>query len=335
MAHRWDPVAPPVEGLVWPVAPDPAGKLGPTRGQARGPAWRKTSPGRFVEVSVSAALVEQRILEAYAGAGPNAVVTGWASLRLQAGGHFDGLAADGRTALPVPVAANGGRVRPTPGLLISRFTVPPDEVVVVHGIRCATIPRALYDEMRRLRGVRERVVAVDMACAARLTSIRRMRIYIATRRWYRDCRIVQPSLDLADEGSRSGQESRFRLVWEVDAGWGRPLCNREVFHESGRFIGIPDLLDPVRCVMGEFAGGDHRDIDRHESDIAREADFRSTGLEYVEVVTRDVRRPERVVDRMREAEQRAGQLPQTWVLGPEPKSLDEILDERDGPGSVE
>ena len=36
-------------------------------------------------------LVEQRIVEAYARAGENVVVTGWASLRLQGGGFFDGL----------------------------------------------------------------------------------------------------------------------------------------------------------------------------------------------------------------------------------------------------
>ena len=37
-------------------------------------------------------LVEQRILEAYAGGGRRCVVTGWAGLRLLGGGWFDGLA---------------------------------------------------------------------------------------------------------------------------------------------------------------------------------------------------------------------------------------------------
>ena len=111
--------APPVHGLVWPVCVDPAGETGPTRGQARGPGWRTTSRGLFVAATVSSELVEQRILEAYAGAGEGAVVTGWASLRLQGGGYFDGLAPDGWSQLPVPLAANGGRVRPRPGVLVS------------------------------------------------------------------------------------------------------------------------------------------------------------------------------------------------------------------------
>ena len=284
--------------------------------------------------------MEQRILEAYVAAGDRAVVTGWAGLRLRRGGYFDGLAPDSLMQLPVPIAANGGRARARPGVVVGRFTVPPDEIDTINGMRCASAERSLFDELRRLRGVRERTVAVDMACAAELTSIRRMRRYLKIRRWYRDVRVVDPSLDLADERSWSPQESWFRMIWEVDAGWGRPLCNRELFGPSGRLVGIPDLFDPRRGIVGEFAGAHHRDQDRHASDVAREADFRAVGLEYVEVVGRDVRNRMLVVKRMYEAEARAGLLAQTWVLGPPPKpTLDELLDSRDRhrqpPGSVE
>lgn len=227
-------------------------------------------------------------------------------------------------------------MRTRPGVVVGRFTVPPDEVVVVHGIRCASIERALFDELRRLRGRRERIVAVDMACAAQLTSIRRMRRYLRVRRWYRDVRVVDPALDLADERSWSAQESWFRMIWELDAGWGRPLCNRELFGPSGRLVGIPDLFDPRRGITGEFAGAHHRNKDQHASDVARAADFRAVGLECVEVVGRDVRNRRSVVNRLHEAEERAGRLPQTWSLGPEPTpTLDELLDRRDALGSVE
>ncbi|HEY0952347.1 hypothetical protein [Nocardioides sp.] len=328
--HRWDPIAPPVTGLVLPVRVDPTGRAGPTRGQARGPGWRITSPGLVVPATVDDGLVEQRILEASARGGDRAVVTGWAALRLHGGGFFDGLARDGRTRLPVPIAGNGDRLRGRAGLEVVEDRIPPDEVTYVHGIRCATVERALFDEMRRIGEVREMAVAIGAACAAQLTSLKRIRLYTATRRWYRDVRMVREAVALAGEDCRSPQEDRFRLIWICEARWGRPLCNRAILDTDGRLVAVPDLLDPQRGVVGEYAGADHRDIDQHESDIAREADLRGVGLEYVEVVARDLRDPARVVRRMREAAERATALTRRWVLGPPPSpTLDEILDRRD------
>jgi hypothetical protein len=332
--HRWDPIAPPVTGLVMPARIDVAGERGPTRGQSVGPSWRSTSPGLFVQANVTDELVEQRILEAYAGSGPTAVVTGWAALRLLGGGHFDGLGRDGKTRRPVPIAVDGGRARTAPGRLVVRHTVPPDEIVVVHGIRCAKAERALFDEMRlQQHDPREIAVAAGSAFRGELTSLKRMRLYVATRRWYRDKRIVTAGLDLAAEGCRSPQEDRFRLVWDIDAGWGPPLLNREVFDDAGVLVGIPDLLDPRRGVTGEYLGADHRDPEQHQNDVGRSAAFRRVGLEPVEVVGRDMRYRPLVVARMTEAESRARLLPRKWVLGPVPSpTLDEILDARDAAG---
>jgi hypothetical protein len=321
---------------VTPTRIDPSGRTGPTRGQARGPHWRITGPGLAVPAGVSDDLVEQRIVEVLAGAGPRAVLTGWAALRLHGGGFFDGLARDGQTPLPVPVAANGDRFRGSPGMALVHDRVPPDEIVIVHGVRCTTVERALYDEMQRIGELREMAVAVGAACAAQLTSVNRMRLYAATRRWYRDVRLVKEAVEMAQEDCRSPQEDRFRIIWEYDAGWGRPLCNRPILDQDGRLVAVPDLLDPVRGVVGEYAGADHRDIDRHESDIAREAALRGVGLEYVEVVGRDLRHRDRVVTRMQQAAARAGQGPRLWVVGPRmTPTLDEILDRRDAARCVE
>lgn len=329
MAHRWDPIAPPVSGLVLPARVDPRGRTGPTRGQSRGPGWRRTGPGLFVPGHVSDALVEQRIVEAWARCGTDAVVTGWAALRLHGGGFFDGLARDGQTRLPVPIAANESRVRAASGLRVVEDRIPPDEVIDLHGVRCTRVERALFDEMRRIGDVPEMAVAAGAAYAGRLTSVRRMRLYAATRRWYRDVRLVKEAVEMSVEGCRSPQEDRFRLIWEYAAGWGRPLINRDILDERGSLVAVPDLLDPVRGVVGEYAGADHRDIDRHESDIEREAILRDVGLEYVETVGRDLRDARKVTRRMEQAAARAVHLTRRWRVGPPPApTLDEILDRR-------
>lgn len=328
--HRWDPIAPLVTGLVVPSRIDPSGRSGPTRAQARGPSWRRTGPGLYVPTTVSGDLVEQRILEAATQVGPRAVVTGWAALRLHRAGFFDGVDRDGVTMLPVPVAANGSRVRGSPGIDVVEDRIPPDEIEVIQGIACATPGRALYDEMQRIGEVHEMAIAAGAAYAARLTSVKRMRLYAATRRWYRDVRTVKAAIEMSCEGCRSPQEDRFRMIWEFTARWGRPLRNRSVLDLDGRFIATPDLLDPLRGVVGEYAGADHRDIDRHGNDIEREADLRDVGLEYVEVVARDLRHPDRIVRRMEQAAARATHLERYWRLGPAPEqTLDEILDRRD------
>jgi len=208
--------APPATGLVVPVPVDPLGITGPTKPRSRGPNWRRTSPGRFVPAHVSDEYVEQRILESACRAGERAVVTGWAALRLWGAGYFDGLARDGVTRLPVPIATNGERLQHHDGILASRFTVPPDEILVIHGIRCASVERALFDEMRRVHYPRAMVVSADMTFAAELTTIRRMRLYRRERRWYRDVRNVDQALDLCDENSWSPYETDYRLVWP---GW--------------------------------------------------------------------------------------------------------------------
>lgn len=96
-----------------------------------------------------------------------------------------------------------------------------------------------------------------------------------------------------------------RLVWAYDAGWGRPLCNVDVFNATGRFIGRPDLLDPDRGVVGEYDGAEHRTRARHSRDVARESDFRHAGLEVVTVVGEDLKDTSTLVSRLRRAEARA------------------------------
>jgi hypothetical protein len=326
MSHRWDLDADAPLGLVVPVRIDPAGRSGPTRGQARGPSWRVTSPGWFVPSGTPADVVEQRILEALTWAGPDAVVTGWGALRLHGGGFFDGLARDGRTRLPVPIAANSERRRARAGIHLTEDRIPEDEVVIAHGMRCAVVDRALFDEIRREPDEWDGVVAVDMCCAAQLTSIRRMQRYRWARYWYRDVRRLDRILPLADEGARSRPEVDLRRIWTEHAQWPHPLCNRTILDLEGVVVGMPDLFDPSRAVAGEYAGAGHRDVDQHDRDLERAAAFRRVGIEAVEVTARHIRQPALVTRLLDEAAERAALLPRRWQLGPEAPSLDSILD---------
>ncbi len=220
---------------------------------------------------------------------------------------------------------------------LSREPLDPSEVVVIHGIPCTEVRRAVFDEMRRTREVREATVAMDMAAAALLTSIRRARAYLANRRRWRRSTVVEAALDLASEDSRSPNESRVRLIWEVDARLPRPLVNQHVWDRHGNLLGIADLLDVEAGLVGEFDGADHRTATRHTHDIERQGRFERQGLEVFRVTGLDVLKPERVVDRILFHRSRACGLPfekRHWTIAPprgwEPaQSLDEYLDERD------
>jgi hypothetical protein len=232
---------------------------------------------------VPADLPEQRILEQSVRLPDGGAVTGWAALRLHGGNFFDGLAQDGVTALPVPLAVGqDSKMRGDSRVTLSREPLTADEVTLRHGIPCTVVARALVDEMRRPRDLRESVVAMDMAAAALLVSIRRMREYTESRRsWRRACSLPD-ALDLADERSRSPQESRSRLVWELDAGLRRPMVNQPIWDLDGNLLGIADLLDSEVGLVGEFDGADHRKALRHTQDIARQerssdTAFRSSG----------------------------------------------------------
>jgi len=326
MYDEWRPKVARVPALAWPVLVDPTGLTGPTRGQAAGRRWLRTSPRRYVDVTRRPDCVEQRILEAGVAL-RDGYVTGWAALRWAGAAFFDGIAHDGRTTLPVVLAANGERLRGWGGVTVVRDRAAPGEIHQRRGLRIARPERALLDELRGL-DLPDAVAAIDLTTAAELTSNRRFRAYLATRPGARGSKAGLGALDRAVEGADSPQEVRFRLTWE-DAGWGRPLVNRPIYDRNGRFVARPDLLDPVRGVVGEYQGAHHRNRARHARDVRRADDLRRLGLEYVEVVGEDLRDSALVLRRMREAADRARPERWTWVLGPEPISLDDVLDQRD------
>ena len=118
MPRRWEPICAGPAQLVRPVGLDATGQAGPTRGQARGKAWRSTTRGFYVPTSTDSGVPEQRIVEQSMPLGGAGAATAWASLRMHRAGFFDGLDRDGVTLLPVPLISPDRQLRPLPGRLV-------------------------------------------------------------------------------------------------------------------------------------------------------------------------------------------------------------------------
>jgi hypothetical protein len=284
----------------------------------------------YVPSSVDGEVVEQRILEQGARIPAWGAVTGWAALRWHGATYFDGTRYDGMP-LPVPLIVHDG-IRPDPRFTQTEAQLAPSELTMVDGLPVATVQRALFDEVVRLRPrVREAAVAISMTAAAFLISVRLFAMYVAQRNAWTGVPHAREAVKLARDDCRSPQEHRMVMVWMLDAGFDAPLCNREVFDHDGRLIGVPDLFDPVAGLVGEYQGVDHKNGPQHRKDVAREERFRDHGLEFFELVGGDIANRQVAVQRMVNARRRAKFLPPescAWTLEPPPRrTRPETVDE--------
>ncbi|WP_205472144.1 hypothetical protein [Nocardioides sp. SYSU D00038] len=307
--------------VVVPVRRDPRGRSGPTRGQAVGAGWRRTSRGFYVPATVDPSLPEQRIVEAGVLVPAYGGVTGWAALRWSGAAWFDGTRPGGVGPRPVSIAVTHDEIRPQPGVAVSSERLPPHDLTVVDGLPVTTSVRSLTFEMRYAPDDRRAVVAMDMAAHADLVSIDEAGDYTAT--WLNGWTGVprcRRALTLADENSWSPRETLFRLHWVLDAELPPPLCNVPIFDRSGQHVGTPDLLDAEAGLVGEYDGRLHLADDRRSQDLDRESRFRSLGLEYVTMVAGDLRDPlativPRVVGAHRRARS-AAEGARPWTIDP-------------------
>ena len=280
------PCCPAPTGLVRPVRVDPEGITGPPRGVAAGPRWRTSSHGLVVPVGVPLT-VEQRILEAAVRLSEDAMVTGWAALRLAGAAYFEGLAPDGHTLLPVPVLLpHTSRIRGK-GVHVERTRRPLPAVVMRYAVPCAPTGLALLHEVRRATTLRRAGVMVDMALASGAVDLARLRV---TARGRSLPEVAAYALRRACAECRSPKESEMLQLWEEDLGFPRPLMNREVLDLSDRVIAVVDLLDDASGTYGEYNGAAHRSRERQRRDEARAADLRDVGLEGFVLVAGDSER---------------------------------------------
>lgn len=319
MAVAADIFEPPVfharrPGLVRPVRVDPAGKLGPTRGQVVGKGWRRTSRGHYLPARFAADTPEQRIVEAAMALGPDDAVTGWAALRWLGADAFDGIGAD--RELPIPLVVDDHRLDPPPGSFISAERRQRDDRRVVDGVAVTHPLRSVCFEMRFAPTLVEAVKIFDIAAQSDLVSKREAETYVLRLSGWTGVGRCREAIALGDENAWSRMETEMRLLWR-ELGLVNLVSNHPVFDAAGNHIGTPDLLDLDHGVVGEYDGALHLEGKQRAKDIRREGAFRRVGLEYVTMVAADRRDPADFVRRTRDACRRAGRDPsRSWTVTP-------------------
>lgn len=303
-------------GLVWPSRRGEDG--GPTQWQTRSGAFRSSGGGNWVPTEVPSS-AGQRTVEAAARLPAHGAVTGWAALRWAGARWFDGIGPQGA---PIPVTlALGTRhtLRPGGQLRVSQEHVPPGDIHRLRGLRVTSSCWSVAFEMRKASSVEAAVVAFEMAAYDDLVSVAELTSFTRSTLWIRQgVPRVREVLPLLEENSWSPMEPLMRLAW-IRAGAPRPRANAPVFDLSGRFIGTPDLLDPIAGVYGMYDGGLHLVGEVRHADVAKEAAYRRLGLEGATMMAGDLNDSSAFVVRLREAYARAERRPadaRLWL--PEP-----------------
>lgn len=170
---------------------------------------------------------------------------------------------------------------------------------------CVTPGAAVVAEAADAPHLGAAVTVLDMALAARVVTVDDVRRELAERGGQRGVARVRRALALADERSRSPQESWLRLVWVLLAHLPRPRCSWLVADAEGRVVGSPDLLSLELGVVAELEGATHLSAAARRSDVRREEAFEAVGLEVVTVVGRHPGDEAEVAERLRAAARRA------------------------------
>ncbi|WP_395690710.1 hypothetical protein [Nocardioides sp.] len=301
-----------------PLPVDPSGERGPTKNQARGPHWRRTSRGLYVPADVDASSTDQRVVEAAAALPEDhGAVTGWAGLAWQRGRWFDGTPWGGGRVRRPTLAVGGNRwARPQPQFETSEERLAPADVVVVDGLRITSAVRSVCFEMRYARNELDAAITLSMACYDDLVSIDEATAYAATLNGWTGIPRCRLGLGLAVENAWSPAELVMGELWG-GTGLGLPLHNRPVFDLEGRHLGTPDGIDPVTGVAGQYDGALHLVRAQRSKDIGVEDRLRSHGLEVVTMVASDLRDPTLFLGRLAAAYDRAADIPahrRQWTI---------------------
>jgi hypothetical protein len=290
-------------------------KHGITDHELRGPLWRRTMRGHYCFEIGDADATTRRIRDAISVLPPDGAIGGWAAAYLHGVKDLDGRAWSGGLEPVLLVLPYRSRIRRV-GIATVRSAIQPDDVTTARLVRVTSPVRTCFDLIRR-GSLEDAVVAVDAMLRRKAVVLDELREYVAARAGWKGVPVARAALDLADGRAASCPESRFRVVWQVEAGLPRPEVNCAVHDPIYRFVGIPDLLDPKVGLVGEYDGAQHRQLGQHTADNAREERLEALGLTVVRATSIDLKagRP-RLVARLRDAHRRASERdgPRRWRL---------------------
>ena len=265
-----------------------AGRL--TRGQLRGPRFRKLGADTYV----SAAVPDDPRLAVHAAvvrAGPGAVVTGWSACLWW---KCDVLP---WPPPPVELAAPDQRLRSAPGLTVCRSRIRDEDIAVEEGVRVTTTLRTAYDLIARSDSDTGVVAADGLAHLGAFSAADLLALAddLGPRR---GCRRIGEVAALMDPKAESPQETRVRLQL-LRAGLSRPVTQFRVY-DGSREVARVDFAWPERKLALEYDGVDHTKEDRRGIDIDRIDELRRLGWTVIVVTSRQYRRPGWIESRVRE-----------------------------------
>ena len=260
---------------------------------------------------VAADLPEQRIVEAAVRLPRHCAVTGWAGLRWQGGYWFTG------SRRGVPLLIQSQDIRPQPGIELSAERMNLRDIEWVDGLPVTVAVRSATFEARYAGSVRRAVEILDMAAYSDLVSTNEVAAYVDHLSGWTGAPLFREAAVLMEENAWSPAEVRTRLVWELDAGLPRLLCNTPIFDRQGRHVATPDLLDAEAGVAVEYDGAVHLEGGQRRRDRERGESYRAHEIEVVTVLAGDFASPSRLVSRFQRARARGRRQPElerSWTL---------------------
>lgn len=258
--------------------------------QLQGTKWRRVGPGQYAWNAIrDTPLLRMRAVRD----------------RLPQGGAFSGRSAGWLHGLDLPpcnpievTVQEGGGVSGRSGVSVFREVLSTADIVERQALPVTSAIRTVCDLARRLP-LTDAVAAVDMALHQRLVDLAELNSAVAARQGSKGVVRLRLVVGLAEPGSESRMETRFRLIL-VRAGLPRPEVQAALIDQRGEPIGRADLYYASHRLVLEYDGAVHRD--KLVEDSRRQNLLVSAGYRILRFSAADVlRNPDGIIKQVRAA----------------------------------